>query len=96
MYICFNGFSAAYVINAVGTIIQDNQPPFPNNQMFNYTILYASLAFYFVSIYYGFEAYKEFKALLVEGALGGGAYMGMGGFGALAQGAGSRQNGKII
>ena len=85
MYIFFNFMTCAIIINFIGGCIQNGTTLFPGEAYFTYGVIYGSLGFYIVGSYYGFVAYREFKAIALDGSLpamaAGGGGLGGGLFG---------------
>jgi len=79
IYSFFNGLNVIQLLAMIGVIIQNSESFFQNSYFpyggtFLPMIVYSSLIFYIVSLYFAFEAYKEFKAITMEhsGLLGTG------------------------
>jgi hypothetical protein len=71
MFSCFNMYASIYTIDIIGDMIQDNQFMYDINQvgMIWGLITLLSLIFYCISFWYGYQAYKEFKAVTLDGSL---------------------------
>jgi hypothetical protein len=95
MYIFFIGINFVQLLVGFATYIQNLGQQSITWNFANVVSLFL-LAFYVVAIYFAFQAYKEFKGLAVDGALGyGGGGMsgfgGMGGYGSQGMNAGGNQ-----
>ena len=71
IYSFFNGLNVIQLIAMIGVIVQNSESffknsYFPNGGTLLPLVVYLSLVFYVVTLYFSFEAYKEFKAITLE------------------------------
>jgi len=99
MYIFFVGINFVQLLVGFATYIQNLGQQSITWNFANVVSLFL-LAFYVVAIYFAFQAYKEFKGLAVDGALGYGGGMsgfgGMGGYGSQGMNAGGQPQAPLV